>query len=67
MEFTYRLLRYNYTYYVQGSDEKAEGLALIYAPKSATFNNVRSTLMNQKHKSGHEIDIESVEDLTIFW
>jgi hypothetical protein len=68
MEFKERLLKYTYTYYVQGSEEKGVEYALIHAPENATFNNVRSTLMLKRHKENyHEIDIESVEDLTIKW
>jgi len=64
----YRLLKYRYKYFVQGSEENAEEYALILCPKDASFNNVRSTLFNERYKSYyHEIDIESVKDLTIKW
>jgi len=64
----YRLLKYTYKYFVQGSEEHAEEYALILCPKTASFNNVRSALFNQRYKEYyHEIDIESVKDLTIKW
>jgi len=68
MEFEYRLLKYTYTRYVQGSDDEYEEYALIHCPKNASFNNVRSTLFQQKYDENyHKIDIDSVKDLTIKW
>ncbi len=68
MEFRYRLLGYSYKYYTQGDAEWVNTFALIYAPKDASFANVRSTLIKAKHvENQHEIDIDSVEDLTIKW
>lgn len=68
MEWTYRLFKYNYKYYVQGTEEWSTDYALIYAPKDASFNNVRSGLFNAKNKEYYyEIDLESVEDMTIRW
>ena len=68
MEWSYRLLKYNYRWYCQGTEEWGETYALIHAPKDASFNNIRSTLINQRHNEyDHYIDIESVQDLTIEW
>lgn len=69
MEYSeYRLLKYTYKYFVQGSEERAEEYALILCPKAASFNNVRSSLFNQRYvEYTHEIEIESVKDLTIKW
>jgi hypothetical protein len=68
LQWSYRLLRYQYKYDNQGSDEYGIDYALIYAPEDASFNNIRSVLFNQKHKEYYyEIDIDSVEDMTIKW
>ena len=66
MEFVNKLFKYTYVYHVQGSEEVAVEYALLYVPQSATFANNRSTLFEKRHQEYyHEIDIESVEDLTI--
>ena len=66
MDFVYKLFRYNYTYYVQGTEEQDTEYALLYVPKDASFNNNRSTLFQKRNeKNYHEIDIESVVDLTV--
>ena len=66
IEFVNKLFKYTYTYYVQGTEERDVEYALMYVPKDATFNNNRSTLFNRKYrKYDHEIDIESVQDLTV--
>jgi hypothetical protein len=65
MEFVNKLFRYNYTSYCQGTADHGWEYALLYVPKNATFNNNRSTLINKRHTDNHEIDIDSVEDLTI--
>ncbi len=66
MNFVYRLFKYRYKYYVQGSEECGEEYALLHVPENASFNNNRSTLINKRHRADyHEIDIESVQDLTI--
>ena len=66
MNFVYKLFKYTYTYYVQGTEEKDIEYALLHVPEDATFNNNRSTLFNKRNKEHcHEIDIESVEDLTV--
>jgi hypothetical protein len=68
MEWKYVLLEYTYTYYCQGTEEKGNGTALIHCPSDCSFNNIRSTLFNKKHrKYYHEIDVESVKDVTIEW
>lgn len=64
--WVYKLFRYTYTYYCQGTEEHDVEYALLYVPEDATFNNNRSTLLNARYrKYNHEIDIESVVDLTI--
>lgn len=66
MEFVNKLFKYTYTYYVQGTEEQGTEYALMYVPKDATFNNNRSTLLNRRNKEYyHEIDVESVQDLTV--
>lgn len=66
MNFVYKLFRYNYTYYVQGTEEQDTEYALLYVPEDASFNNNRSTLFQRRYeKNYHEIDIESVVDLTV--
>jgi len=66
MEFVYKLFKYEYKYYVQGSEDWGVEYVLLRVPESATFNNNRSTLINERHKEdNHEIDIDSVQDLTI--
>ncbi len=61
-----RLLKYRYKQVSQGTADQAIEYAFIYAPQNATFNNVRSVLMKEKYKEHyHEIDLNSVEDLTI--
>lgn len=66
MNFVYKLFRYNYTYYVQGTEEQDTEYALLYVPEDASFSNNRSTLFQKRNeKNYHEIDIESVVDLTV--
>jgi len=66
MEFVYKLFQYDYKYYNQGTEEWNVGYALLHVPKGATFNNNRSTLFEKRNqKYNHEIDIMSVQDLTI--
>jgi hypothetical protein len=66
MNYVYKLFKYAYTYYVQGTEEHDVEYALLYVPEDATFNNNRSLLYSQRNKPYyHEIDIESVEDLTV--
>lgn len=66
MEFTQKLFRYTYTYRVQGTEEDDTEYALLNVPVNATFNNNRSTLFNKRNREYyHEIDIESVVDLSI--
>lgn len=68
MEFVHRLFKYDYKYYVQGTEERATEYALMTVPKDTTFNNNRSTLFQKRNKPGeHEVDLESVVDLTIKW
>lgn len=66
MKFIYKLFKYQYKYYVQGTEEIGVEYALLYVPESATFNNNRSTLVNRKHREYyHEILLETVEDLSV--
>ena len=66
MKWVYKLFKYSYTYYVQGTEEHGEEYALMYVPEDASFNNNRSTLLNKRHREYyHEIDINSVVDLTV--
>ena len=62
----YKLFGYTYYTWCQGTKDRNYGYALLYVPVDAGFNNNRSRLMNAKHIENHyEIDINSVEDLTI--
>lgn len=64
----YVLLEYVYYTYCQGTRDRNYGQALIHCPEDCSFNNIRSTLINKRHREGvSEIDIESVKDLTIEW
>jgi len=66
MEWKYVLLEYNYTYYCQGTEEQDHAFALIHCPEDCSFNNVRSTLFNTRNvEYYHEIDIDSIKDMTI--
>ena len=66
MKKIYKLFSYTYIYYVQGTEERANEYALLHVSEDATFNNNRSTLLNERYKNySHEIDIDSVVDLTI--
>jgi len=61
-----RLLKYDYIKYAQGTPDRGSEYAFIYAPKDASFNNVRSRLIKERYKENeHEIILESVVDLTI--
>jgi hypothetical protein len=64
----YVLLGYIYTTYCQGTADRYGGMALIHCPNDCSFNNIRSTLFNERHRKGvYEIDVDSVVDLTIEW
>jgi hypothetical protein len=66
MKKVYKLFKYIYISHCQGSEDRGVEYALLYVPEDASFNNNRSTLLNNKHREyDHEIDIESVVDLTI--
>ena len=63
-----KLFKYTYHTYCQGTRDRGEDYALLYVPDDASFSNNRSTLFNEKHIEGvYEIDIHSVEDVTIKW
>lgn len=67
-EFIYKLFKYRYTYYVQGSEEQDTEYALLYVPKDATLNNNKSVLFKERNrKYFHEIDYDSIENLTIIF
>ena len=64
----YVLLEYVYHTYCQGTRDRNYGQALIHCPEDCSFNNIRSALINRKHREGvYEIDINSVVDVTIEW
>jgi hypothetical protein len=64
----YVLLEYDYTTYCQGTADHNQGQALIHCPEDCSFANIRSVLMNAKHRENiYEIDIHSVKDVTIEW
>ena len=66
MTFVYKLFSYSYIYYCQGTKEHGVEYALLCVPENASFNNNRSTLFaNRNQKYNHEIDVESIVDLTI--
>ena len=66
MEFVNKLFKYTCYTYCQGTRDRDVDYALLYVPNDASFNNNRSTLINKKHREGYyEIDINSVEDMTI--
>lgn len=68
MEWKYVLLEYTYYTYCQGTRDRNQGMSLIHCPSDATFSNIRSILYEKKHRDGrYEIDIYSVEDVTIEW
>jgi len=64
----YVLLEYTYYTYCQGTRDRNFGQNLIHCPSDCSFNNIRSTLLNKRHREGrYEIDIDSVKDITIEW
>ena len=64
----YVLLEYDFTEYCQGSADRGRTMALIHCPEDCSFNNIRSTLFNKRYrKNYHEIDIDTVIDVTIEW
>ena len=66
MNFVSKLFKYSYVTWCQGSRDRGVEYAMLYVPEDASFSNNRSTLLNKKHIPGeYEIDIKSVEDLTI--
>jgi len=66
MEKVYKLFKYNYVTYCQGSADRNVGYALLHVPNDASFSNNRSTLLNAKNREHqYEIDIGSIEDMTI--
>ena len=66
MKFVNKLFKYNYIYFVQGTEERGTEYVLLYVPENASFNNNRSTVYEDRNKPHyHEIDIESITDMTI--
>ena len=66
MKKVYKLFKYKYISYCQGTADKSTEYALLYVPDNASFNNNRSVLYSERHQDNyHEIDIESVKDLSI--
>lgn len=66
MKWKYVLLEYDYTYYCQGTKEYDHTFALIHCPEDCSFNNVIGTLINNRNvEYYHEIDIDSIKDMTI--
>lgn len=64
----YVLLEYNYSTFCQGTEDHNQGQSLIHCPEDCSFNNIRSVLMNVRHREGvYEIEINSVKDVTIEW
>jgi len=61
-----KLFKYTFHSHCQGSRDRGVEYALLHVHEDASFNNNRSHLILQRHEDyNHEIDIESVEDLTI--
>ena len=66
MEFVNKLFKYIYYYNNQGTDERCIEYALLNVPKDATFENNRSTLYKTRNNElYHNIDINTIKDLTI--
>ena len=66
MNFVYKLFSYTYKYDCQGTDEYAKEYALLHVPENATLANNKSTLYKKRNqKYHHEIDFDSIQDLTI--
>ena len=64
----YVLFEYDYISYYQGTADRGHTFALVHCPEDCSFANARSVLINAKHRENyHEIDIKSVEDMTIEW
>ena len=64
----YVLFEYDYITYCQGTADRNHGFALVHCPEDCSFANARSVLINKKHIEGvYEINIKSVEDVTLEW
>lgn len=62
--FVYKLFKYNYMYYSQGTQEVSTEYALLFVPADASFSNNRSTLVNARQKEyDHEIILDSVTEI----
>ena len=61
-----RLFKYNYVYYVQGTKEYDVGYAQLIVPATNSFRQNKELLYTQRYERyNHEIDPDSIEDLTI--
>lgn len=66
MDFVYKLFKYEFSYGCQGTMDKGIEYALLHVPEDASFSNNRSTLYQEKHQEYyHEIDYDTIQDLTI--
>lgn len=64
----YVLFEYNYITYCQGTADRGHTFALVHCPEDCSFANARSVLINAKHRENyHEININSVKDVTLEW
>ena len=67
-KFVYKLFKYRYATYCQGTRDRGVDFALLYVPSDASFNNNKSTLFADKHVDGeYEIDLDSVVDMTVIF
>jgi len=68
MEWKYVLLEYDFIEFCQGSEDRGTTMVLIHCPADCSFNNIRSTLYQKRHRENyHEILIDTVIDVTIEW
>lgn len=66
MDFTNKLFKYTYTEIIQGTPEKGEEYALLHVPQDAKLANNKGTLYAKRNQDFyHEIDYDSITDLTI--
>ena len=64
----YVLFEYDYIAYCQGTADKGHTFALVHCPEDCSFANARGTLFKDRNREyNHEIDINSVKDVTIEW
>lgn len=63
----YVLLEYDYISYCQGTADREHTMALIHCPEDCSLESVKGLLFQRKNRYNHNIDIESVVDVTIEW